>query len=516
MYSINNLTALVKRLAITLTLFACGSTLAETKLWLETSEGQYEAFHESSTDLRNTVSATQVSVELNNMGSSRVLFSPPDGEEFAVGQYLNTGPMSQGRTWPSLEIVVRSQMCSFHGHNFYIYEFDLVEGRVAVDFDYYCGSRRKGGIRINSEAAFPYPTTEAVPYVIGDTAEGREVTFTGTRSYSNVSNIVSYTWRQLSGKAAIIDSPNAETSTVTLPSDIALDGETLTFQLEVVAENGALNTTDFNLEVISKSAPMTFVEWETFEFSGPVRDNTQDMTIEYFRIDDNGLSVSVNSIRSSGGYNIELAAPESTSIQVGKYENATGPVNQASNQPIIYLGVVGAYCNDIVGNFTIHQLDGPDALRASAVQYCNGSQEQVARATISINGKHPSVPVANIDIPATAKAGDTITLSASASSDNDGTVVGYQWSSNSNLVQIVNATNERADLTIDESVAADTEISLTLLITDDLGYQDRTTATFTVTKSNSNNESESNGSSGGGVMVIGLLGLMLVRRQRRG
>ncbi|NVJ49541.1 MAG: hypothetical protein HWE11_04085 [Gammaproteobacteria bacterium] len=513
---VHSLSISMQKWVLGLVVLASGYAVADTKLWLETNPGQFEAFHEAPQTLQTSVFSDQVNVQQNtSSGNTYVLLAPADGETFSVGQYLNTGPMESGRSWPAMEVQVRSSLCPFEGHNFYIYEFDLAANRVAIDFDYYCGGlRRKGGLRVNSTAAFPYPVTEAAAVVSGDAVAGRVITFNGNGSFSNTGEITSFNWRQLSGTTAMIATPSAASTAVTLPAEIELDGERLIFELEVITDNGAMDVTEFNVDVKSKSAPLTFIEYNNPDFNETFRDSTDAVTIDYSRLGVDGITISVNAIRGGNGYGIDLGAPQDETLQVGTYNNAKGQVNGTAVDPIINLGALGNFCNDLEGSFVVHQMEGADVFRASVEQYCQGDVNQRTTAEISINARHPSVPVAVIDAAANAEPGTTITLSASASSDSDGTVVGYQWSTSSNQVQINNATNERADLVIADTISSTRDIPITLLITDDEGYQDRVSASVRVTVANGNGDSGAGGSSGGGVMVIGLLGLLLVRRQR--
>jgi len=437
------------------------------------------------------ISESEISIRHNS--GYRFNFTAPDDKALNRGVYLEAersafkGPLNPGMTVNST-----GRGCNEIAGEFHIFEYDAtVEPPVlAMDFIQYCGSAEaalRGNIRINSDVAVPYPvplahitTSNKVP------GEGETIQLSTNSSVVNNSPYT-VTWTQVAGADAVIVSPYAEETSVLLPEDLALGGESLVFEATVVDSAGNIDVARLNLHVSSKSDPQTFLSLESEE--GDYVD-FYSLGNAIFRLSGNyanGVSID---IEGSESWNFDAAAEDELPLQVGIYDPTERFPFQSDGVAGLSVFGGGHACNESFGAFEVIQLesenDEPVAFRATFERACESASAPRLRGEVAVNAVDPNVPTALAGDDAEVSEGETVYLDGSGSFDVIGVLSSYAWSSEDATIVITDRFEPMASFvapSLGDGVESDV-ISVQLDIVDNEGFKARDTVDIKVIQNN--------------------------------
>ncbi|WP_331351781.1 PKD domain-containing protein [Cellvibrio sp. UBA7671] len=483
-------------------------------------------------------------------------FSGTD-KKFQVGPYLNTkGPgWLQGQIEPALDVnlIGAGRGCSSNTGEFVVYEFEPTAKppRYAINFTQYCvlgnQAQIRGILRINSNfpkqdskplAAISLPEPKAI--------EGKQYRVSGENSRAQQGEIIRYEWSQVSGPAVTFIDSTQETALITLPKSLPLGGADILLQLTVTNTAGNSATAQTSIHVDSKSDPQSFFRSVTgTEF--PTNDANWQLYI--------GQNNLINAVGGSWGvmadiststsappeYRVSINPPENQNLQPGLYENARRFAGATAG---LDFSANGFGCNASYGSFNVLSIQNEGDLltqfHARFTHYCESLAATPTSGEIAFNVFDPNVPKINIAVPQTILEGDTVTLDASASVDNIGSITTYQWTGPNNIV-IENSNKAIASFKAPALTGTAPLLAIFKLhVTDNEGYQAEKSVTLTISpkpksssassssaKSSTANTSGSNtsvsnsngsGSGGGGAAslwyCLGLLMLVLLQASR--
>lgn len=487
-----------------------------------------------------------------NIHNIQLTFFSGTTKKFQVGPYLNTkGPgWLQGQIEPSLDVnlIGAGRGCSSNSGEFVVYEFEPTAKppRYAINFTQYCvlgnQAQIRGILRINSDfpkqdskplAAISLPEPKAI--------EGKQYRVSGENSRAQQGQIIRYEWSQLSGPAVTFVDSTQATALITLPQNLPLGGANILLQLTVTNTAGNTATAQTSIHVDSKSDPQSFFRIVTgTEF--PANADNWPVYIgqnNLIKVVGGGWGVAADistSTSASPDYRVFINPPENQNLKPGLYENARRMAGAVAG---LDFTANGFGCNNAYGSFNVLSIQNEGDLlaqfHARFTHYCESLAATPTSGEIAFNVFDPNVPKINIAVPQTILEGDAVTLDASASVDNIGSITTYQWTGPSNIV-IENRDKAVASFKA-PALTGTAPLSTTfkLHVTDNEGYQSEKSVTLTISpkpasssassssaKSSAANTSvsNSNGSSSGGGgasslwYCIGLLMLVLLQAAR--
>ncbi len=425
-------------------------------------------------------------------------FTPAAGQLLTTAPYFNATHIDTAAAFePGMAISSDSASCNEISGQFLIYEFDLsgTNPQIALDFEQYCDStvdRLAGTIRINSDVATPY--AKPVAYAGEDISakEGMTLELDASASFANSGSLDSYQWQQIAGPAAIVSVADEQTLTIETPARVPLGGTQLIFALTVTDSMGQTASDQITVQVKSKSDPQTYATlasdpgdalglgqlWRFDEY-----DATFAMSSSLYQ----GVTVIIN---GDSQWKIDLAAPDSTQLSEGVYINARRYPFQNEGEPGLNVSGVGRECGTISGTFQVDEVsweyNQPQSLLATFEQHCEGATPAMS-GRISINARHPSVPTADAGERIEQLEGTTVNLNGSASLDNDGAIMSYQWRQLGGPdVRLLDADTIRASFLVKAlpDRALYERYIFELLIEDDEGYMAKDQVSVTLMQNN--------------------------------
>ena len=228
--------------------------------------------------------------------------------------------------------------------------------------------------------------------------EGQAVTLDASLSSDPTNGSLTYSWVKVSGSSAVtLSNPTAKQPTFTAPN-VAVGGETLTFELTVTA-NGQSSVDTVNISVVNVNHP-------------PVADAGLDQTV---------AEGSVVTLHGEHSFDIDHDAFTYTWTQVGNAAVVlTGPT------PVFTVPAFGSNgAPGVVGTLTFELRvdDGyPQDAPAGGYTFAN-VKDTVTISVTNVNNR----PVANAGADQTVNEGSVVTLNGGASSDPDGDSLTYTW-----------------------------------------------------------------------------------------
>jgi hypothetical protein len=477
---------------------------AADTIFLDSVSGDYigggntYTFTDSTGDISLTTSNDELKLDYDSPDHYvRLTFVAPSGEAMRTQHYLNAqrAPFkSPGR--PGISVSMDGRGCNTIDGDFFIHQLDLNAATpvVALDFVQYCGNNSApltGSIRMNSGLAAPLPYPVAViDSPLRHLLEGEEVTLNGNKSFSSNSSIISGQWEQTSGTPITLNNPSSMTPTFTVP-ELPLSGTEITLLLSVVDSQGLTDEKEVTLPLVSKSAPLTFLELhsEAGDYIGQGKDwyfddafNAITASINY----DNGVSANID---TGSFWRADFAAPYDAPLTNGHYDPAERFPFQDTIVAGLDIGGDGRGCNTLSGSFTVldivQQAESVERFMADFTQYCESETNPPLTGRLSINARHPSVPSAEAGTDILAAPNQTLSLEGGNSTD-DGRIVTYQWSVDHPGMSLINANQPQAQLVTPDMAGGETiEATVTLVVTDDLGFKDQDSIQVSVEQNNS-------------------------------
>ncbi len=353
--------------------------------------------------------------------------------------------------------------------------------------------------------------------------EGKQGTLDAAASTDVENNIVAYLWQQSAGTEASIDDPKAATTTFTAP-EVTADTK-LSFELTVTDAAGATATDTVAITVFNNTAPSAKVEiskqqpyeGEAVTLDAAASTDAENNIVAYLWQQSAGPTIA---IADPAAASISFTAPEvdadtelsfklTVTDAAGASTSATVVVTVLNNNP----PTANAGANQQVNENQLASLDGSESKDSedSSLDYLwqqvdssgysvDLDNANIARPTfttpfvaadteltfqLTVSDSLGKSSDANVSIaiiynnPPKAHAGDSqevnenqlVSLDGSASSDLEDDSLDYLWQqvdSSSYSVDLDNANIARPTFTTPE-VAADTELTFQLTVTDSLG-----------------------------------------------
>lgn len=464
-----------------------GFAHADSYISLKSDQGEYIGSgqeHELTGDF--DISLASNKIYITHTSGFNFTFSPSDDAVLKQGAYLSAERVPfKGPLNPGIEVGSSGRGCNTISGEFYIYEMEYEDNNqvLAMDFVQYCDStslKLTGSIRLNSEIQTPYPFL--FPVISSDSSEiveGERFTLSGEASIANTSEIERFLWEYVSGPQVNIVSSDTVNTEVEVLDIVELGGEPLVIKLTVNDDLNQSESVEYSVNIKSKSDPQTYftMNSETGDYIGKGSDWYYDLansTITASKNYSQGVTVSIS---GSEYWTANFAAPDDVTLDVGEYSDATRYPFQDAGVAGLSISGNGAGCNQNYGKFTVSKLlwenEQPKMFKASFEQYCESLSAPLLSGEIAFNALHESVPDADAGIDIEVIEHDVVNLNGSGSFDTVGNINSYQWSAIDNNVVIENADESRANFLAPglPDRAGSQDIQVSLLVTDDEGYQ---------------------------------------------
>lgn len=447
-----------------------------------------------SADINSIISSKHISIY---NGSNHFEFSPPPNQELATKAYLNAirAPFNENPFQAGMSVGYDGRGCNEVVGEFYIYELDTQSTRpkLSLDFKQRCKEQTgwlRGQIRINSDLAVPSPLP--VPIILTDKVsykEGDILTLDLSTSFSKTSTISQYKLEQLSGTPLNIT--NDLKQIITLPINLKLGGEDISFKLTTTDATGLSYATTHTIHVSSKSDMETYLSIPLTQ-GETISDSLAwnlDSNNSLFYLTGNNNNI-YTYIKSNKFWALNFTAPSNNTLQVTSYPQVALSTFDKENTAGLNIYTQDKNCSETYGNFEIKTLhyenNKPVSLRANFEQFCDSPTAVPLKGELAINAPPLQAPSANAGVDIQIYEGQVINLDGSNSFDSDGTINSYNWSSTDSTLAIQNANKSRANLTA--PLLKDRENSRTftvdLLVVDNEGYQAKDSVNVTVLSAN--------------------------------
>jgi len=395
-------------------------------------------------------------------------------------------------TMPGASIAVRNASGCFLSEegSFKVLEVAGQNGalqRLAIDFQTRCPSKTsvlRGQIRINSTLPTQAPALTAAPFAQDYADEGDIVDLDGRWSWAGASTIASYSWRQISGPAVVINNATAARASFTATASAGSLSES-EFELTVTDALGAQAVGIRKVRIYSTSKPRTLfaLQGDPGEFVVPGRSllnrDTDSSFIQLVYEAGREVQIETNDPIASDSFRISLRAPEGQALMVGNYENAWR--TPAGNQPGIDLNAFSRGCNMATGRFTIREIEfnGPHtALVRLAADFEVGCIDEAplkAYGQVRINSTIPRLqqrPTASAGTDFTATEGESVTLHAEGSRPGKYPIASFHWTQIAGpAVVLANAETSTPGFVAPPVTSGSTAMTFRLEVTDTAGNQ---------------------------------------------
>lgn len=479
------------------------SANAASLLYMNSEPGDYigQGQEWNISDVDHTLTATKnydngVNVNINGTTWWTLSFAAPGDVLLAPGAYENATRFPfQSPTNPGLSVSGMGRGCNTLTGRFVIHEVVYTQtndiASFAADFEQHCSDgipALTGSIRINSDVPInvAQPTASAGPdqYAV----EEMLVTLDGSNSSaSSGGTITSYHWTQIGGPSAALNTNNAAVANFIAP-EVNLGGETLVFNLQVSDSSGTSATDTVSINVASKSDPRTYIHMnsEAGDYIGQGQSHDFNQNNGVISVSGTNLDEAKLTYQSSDYWSFNFAAPQGTGLSVGEYTNATRYPFQSTIEPGLSVSGAGRGCNTLTGSFNVFEIarnanNELTKLAADFEQHCEGLAPALF-GQVRFNYVDPSVPIANAGSDTTVASQSPVTLNAQQSSDNDGYIVGYEWSQLSGIpVNISNPSSSQPSFITPTVPAGTTEtLEFEVVVKDNLGFKAKDTVAVTV------------------------------------
>ncbi|MDJ0749178.1 MAG: PKD domain-containing protein, partial [Woeseiaceae bacterium] len=277
-------------------------------------------------------------------------------------------------------------------------------------------------VRVNAA-----PTANAGPDQSVDEQSAVNLTAAGSSDVDG--SIVGYAWTQTAGTTITLTGVGTATPSFTAPS-VDAGGETLTFEVEVTDNDGATDTDTVDIQVNNDptlTTPPTSV-------AGPAQVVSAGAAVT---LDGSGSSDSDGTI---------------TGYQWNQIGGTTVTLTNA---------------NTVLASFTAPA--APDELTFELVVTDNDAATDSSSTTVRVNAP----PIANAGPDQSVNEQTAVNLTASGSSDVDGSITGYSWTqTDGTAVVLTNANTATPDFTAPSVSLAGELLTFEVEVTDDDGATD--------------------------------------------
>jgi hypothetical protein len=443
------------------------------------------------------ISKSRIAITHNN--GFNFTFTPADNAELGAGNFLSAEktPFNSPKK-PGMDVSSSDTSCDDVSGDFYIHDIDFSETSpvLAMDFVQYCdtdSAKLMGSIRINSEIDAPYPDDIGV-IDLSTTSAPEGTTIVATTNPSIIQHEpYTVSWQQISGPGVEFLQADEKVTEIKLPEDIQLGGEEVVIQATLLdAEENTIITSE-SIHVESKSDPQTYL-WFSSEDGETIAQGENwylDLNNSQFNLSDNiqnGVSLMV---KNNHYWMAEFAAPNAQALQAGIYANATRFPEQDEDVPGLNISNDERECSESTGEFEVLQIAYnanalPDTFQASFKQRCVTDPEAepapLLWGEVAVNAIHLSAPRANAGSNIEVLEGETVNLDGSNSSDREADIISYAWRTDDSSVSIDASDEAEASFTAPtlNNGEESNNITVTLLLTDEEGYQGKDEITVTV------------------------------------
>ena len=339
-----------------------------------------------------------------------LVFAPVAGQPLVVGNYENAQyfPIASAIR-PVIQVTGNGLGCTSKGR-FTVREIEYLPSgelsRLAIDFEHHCAGTSPlltGTVRFNSTLGPIAPQPVAIAGAGFGTDPGTNVTLDGSRSYDADGQIVSYSWRQVSGAAAVLSNPDGAIARFTAP-EVPVGGAVLVYELTVTDDSALIGTDRISILVRNALDPRN----RLYVDAGPV---TRVVEVGEYSFDENdgaftagpigGLATENIAIRFDGDDLDWLAwfgAPMPASLAPGLYIGAARTAFRGPGVPGIDVSSSEG-CNQTTGRFRILEL--AYAMDGSVTQFAADFLQRCENNGGPLYGSvrfNSAVPVQSLDV----------------------------------------------------------------------------------------------------------------------
>lgn len=308
-----------------------------------------------------------------------------------------------------------------------------------------------------------------------DATEGDNVIIDATPSNDSNGDPITFSWTQTSGSTVTINNPTSAQANFDTPSVVVK--ETLIFEVTVSDDKGAFDTASVEVNVADingNNAPIA--------------------------------SVASNNIVATEGEVVNLDAGSSSDPDG---DDITYSWVQTSGTSATLSGATSSILS--ISDLTVGELSFEVTVTDTA------GATDTATVNVTVNAPNQA-PTATIQMTATSvNEGANVSLNGSTSSDPDGDTLTYDWSQLSGPSVTLNSATSATSTFTAPSVSSSIQLSFRLTVTDPSGETSSADVTITVNDIPESGGGSGGGSSGGGsIPLFSVLGLLLIRRLRKG
>jgi hypothetical protein len=252
--------------------------------------------------------------------------------------------------------------------------------------------------------------------------------------------------------------------------------------------SGTVAIDTVSITVASKSDPQTYIHMnsEAGDYIGQGQSYDFNQNDGVITVNGTNPDEAKLTYQGADNWSFNFTAPQSTGLSVGEYINATRYPSQSTIEPGLSVDGAGRGCNTLTGSFNVFEIarnttDELTKLAADFEQHCEGL-EPALFGQVRFNYVDPSVPTANAGSDTTVASQSPVTLNSLQSSDNDGYIVGYEWSQLSGIpVSISNPTSAQPSFITPTVPTGTTEmLEFEVVVKDNQGFKARDTVAVTV------------------------------------
>jgi len=302
-----------------------------------------------------------------------VPLAAPRGEQLTTGLHENAARAPFNGAQPGLSVSSTGRGCNTTKGRFTVYAISAdTSGQITsldAEFTQFCdggAGALTGTVKYAAPYVVPIALTSSNPSTVADqpvTLTARVNPGTGPVTFLDGATVIG----QASHDRASLARFTTNRLTHCAPALYAKQGTATSARLSqaVSAAGSSLWFSSENGDYIGQGASASYVP------------PTATLTA---RGDSGYASISVDDPASGGWWTVDVAAPPGQTLAPGTYTGAVRAPFRGAGQPGLSVSGSGRGCNDLVGDFTVHQIGtAPDgtiaSLDVSFTQYCGSSPE---------------------------------------------------------------------------------------------------------------------------------------------
>ena len=339
-----------------------------------------------------------------------VTLAAPRGEQLTTGVYEDAARAPFNGAQPGLSVSSTGRGCNTTKGRFTVYAISAdTSGQITsldAEFTQFCdggAGALTGTVKYAAPYVVPIALTSSNPSTVADqpvTLTARVNPGTGPVTFLDGATVIGqaspdsaslarFTTNRLTPGAHALYAKQGTATSARLSQAVSAAGSSLWFS----SENG---------DYIGQGASASYVP------------PTATLTA---RGDSGYASISVDDPASGGWWTVDVAAPPGQTLAPGTYTGAVRAPFRGAGQPGLSVSGSGRGCNDLVGDFTVHQIGtAPDgtiaSLDVSFTQYCGSSPEALTGRARFQAGPASSPVTSTTSLTTAVASGGQVSVSA--------------------------------------------------------------------------------------------------------